>query len=66
MSAFVWNLDPVLIDFGPVQIRWYGLMFVITLGVAYWFWRRQMVRGGHSAALAEKFLVWGVVATFAG
>ncbi len=66
MLSFVWDLDPVLIDFGPVQIRWYGLMFVITLAVAFWFWRRQMLRGGHSAALTDKFMVWGVVATFAG
>ncbi|MCE5325443.1 MAG: prolipoprotein diacylglyceryl transferase, partial [Planctomycetaceae bacterium] len=32
----------------------------------FWFWRRQMLRGGHSPALIDKFLVWGVVATFAG
>lgn len=66
MLAFVWDLDPVLIDFGPVQIRWYGLVFVVTLAIAFWFWRRQMLRGGHSAALTDQFMIWGVVATFVG
>ncbi len=29
------HIDPVLIDLGPVQIRWYGLMYVIAFSLAY-------------------------------
>jgi phosphatidylglycerol:prolipoprotein diacylglycerol transferase len=29
------NIDPVLIDLGPLQIRWYGLMYVIAFLLAY-------------------------------
>jgi phosphatidylglycerol:prolipoprotein diacylglycerol transferase len=29
------HFDPVLIDFGPLQIRWYGLMYVIAFSLAY-------------------------------
>ncbi len=29
------NIDPVLVHLGPIQIRWYGLMYVIGFFVAY-------------------------------
>lgn len=66
LAEFVHNLDPVLIDFGPVQIRYYGLVFVATLLVAFMFWRKQMLRGGHSTKVAHNFLIWGVLATMVG
>ncbi|MDD4975941.1 MAG: prolipoprotein diacylglyceryl transferase [Bacteriovorax sp.] len=33
-SNYVHNLNPVLLDLGPVQIRWYGLMYVIGFIIA--------------------------------
>lgn len=66
MSAFVFNLDPVVLRLGPVAIRYYGLVFVMTLLVAFLLWRRQMLRGGHSAVVADKFIAWGAIATIAG
>jgi phosphatidylglycerol---prolipoprotein diacylglyceryl transferase len=27
MTTFTWNISPVLLDFGSVQVRWYGLLF---------------------------------------
>jgi len=66
LAEFVHNLAPVLIDFGPVQIRYYGLVFVATLLVAFMFWRKQMLRGGHSVKVAHNFLIWGVLATIVG
>jgi len=66
LAEFVHNIDPVLIDFGPVQIRYYGLVFAITLLVGFAFWRGQMRRGGYPPAVADGFLVWGVLATIVG
>lgn len=66
MSGFVFDLDPVLVRLGPLQIRWYGAIFVATLVMGYWVWRTQMRRGGYPAAMADRFLNWGVIATLAG
>lgn len=33
-ANYVHNLSPVLLDLGPVQIRWYGLMYVIGFIIA--------------------------------
>ena len=64
--GFVWNIDPILIDLGPVQIRYYGLLFVgvILFGFKLWTW--QMLRAGYSQEVAEGFGVWAVVAVIVG
>lgn len=33
-QPYVHNLNPVLLDLGPVQVRWYGLMYVIGFVIA--------------------------------
>ena len=35
----VHNFDPVLIDFGILQIRWYGLAYVFGILVGWWYGR---------------------------
>jgi len=65
-GGLVWNLDPVFLRLGPVQIRYYGLVFVATLLLGFWVWRRQMLRGGYAAVVADRFLIWGTIATLAG
>ena len=37
------NIDPVLLSLGPIQIRWYGLMYVIGFGCAS-YWLRKLIR----------------------
>ncbi|HIP54824.1 MAG TPA: prolipoprotein diacylglyceryl transferase [Sulfurimonas autotrophica] len=45
MHYFVWNADPVLFSFGPLQMHWYGLLFAIAilLGLEFmkWVYRRE-------------------------
>jgi prolipoprotein diacylglyceryl transferase len=47
MDYFVWNADPVLVQFGPFQLRWYGLWFVssffIGMALVKWMFRRENV-----------------------
>ena len=30
------NLNPVLMHFGPLQIRWYGVTYVLSFFIAYY------------------------------
>ena len=42
-------LNPVFLELGPVQLRWYGLMYVLGFVGAYFFskpWRNFCVAGG--------------------
>ena len=33
----VHNFDPVLIDFGIVQIRWYSLAYILGILAGWWY-----------------------------
>lgn len=35
LNYIVWNADPVLVDLGFLQIRWYGLMFAIGFWIGF-------------------------------
>lgn len=75
LAALEWNLDRVLIDFGEQvigpfdlhpMIRWYGLIFVATILVAYHFWQRQMRRGGYGEPAVQGFFIWAVLGVIVG
>ncbi len=36
MQHFVWDVSPVIFQFGPLQLRWYGLFFVGSFFVGLW------------------------------
>jgi phosphatidylglycerol:prolipoprotein diacylglycerol transferase len=48
------NIDPVLLSFGPLQVRWYGLMYVLGFTASYFLVRHQIKENGY-ARLAEHF-----------
>lgn len=42
------KIDPVAVHVGPVQIHWYGIMYVVGFAVAWWLARRQAARPGST------------------
>lgn len=54
------SIDPVLIQIGPIAIRWYALAYVVGL-VLGWRFIRHLARGrlpGLSARDADDLLIW--------
>ncbi len=66
LGAFTWDLDPILLHLGPLQIRYYGVMFALTIYSGFYIWRQQALKNGESPAFAESFLWYGVIAIVAG
>jgi prolipoprotein diacylglyceryl transferase len=66
MRVFVWNLDPVLLRLGPIEIRYYGVCFLLALLGGFYWWRWQILRAGRDEETAERFLWPGVVAVIVG
>ena len=66
--AWVHDLSPVLVNLGPIPIRWYGLSY-ITGFLAAWFLLTQMGKRGWSAikpeAVADLMLVL-IIGVFVG
>lgn len=65
-TGFVHAIHPVLFSIGSLQIRYYGVIFAITLVIAFFFWKWQMRRGGYNIKSADNFLLYGVVGTIVG
>lgn len=46
------QIDPVAVALGPLKIHWYGLMYLLGFGVAWWLGRRR-VRAGRLPGVDE-------------
>jgi len=53
-TPFIHNLDPLVFSLGPLQIRWYGLMYVLGFIATYLLVRHQ-IRRWNCRNLAENF-----------
>jgi prolipoprotein diacylglyceryl transferase len=52
--------DPFLVDAGPFQIRWYGLLLATGVLLAGWIARRELRRRGADPELAYSIAIWTV------
>ncbi len=55
LSYITWTVDPVLISFGSVEVRWYGLMWALGFFVGYYIeskiYEREQVPDEHLESL---------------
>src|SRR5262245_41308507 len=62
-------LDPVIIDLpGPVDVRYYGVLYILSFLAAFWIFVR-LARAGFwpgSAAGAWELIVWSAVGVVVG
>lgn len=66
MSGIIWDLNPTIVHLGPLQLRYYGIIFATMLYIGFILWKKQALRGGISEEVAEKYLLWGVIGVLAG
>jgi phosphatidylglycerol---prolipoprotein diacylglyceryl transferase len=63
------NFDPVAISLGPLSIKWYGLMYLLGFGIAYWLGRAR-IRAGKTGAITievlDDVLFYGVLGVILG
>jgi phosphatidylglycerol:prolipoprotein diacylglycerol transferase len=62
------EIDPIAVSLGPVQIHWYGIMYVLGFAVAWWLARRQAARPGSTwkAEEVDDFIFWCMVGVIVG
>lgn len=64
LSTIVWDVDPVLLELGPLTFRYYGILFASALMVGYSIFRWQFEEYGEDPESAVKLtyaLVAGIV-----
>ncbi len=52
--AYFHDIDPILIQIGPLAIHWYGLMYLCGFAAAYWLGMRRL-RDGRFGITPEQF-----------
>lgn len=62
----VWDIDPIFLRVGVLEVRYYGVLFVAALFGGYSFWKWQIMRGGGTEREAERFLLPAALAVIVG
>jgi phosphatidylglycerol---prolipoprotein diacylglyceryl transferase len=63
------NLDPAIVHFGSIQIRWYGLMYVIGMVLSYLLLKNYFSKKGYLLVPREKIddlITWSFVGLLLG
>ena len=60
--------DPVLLSLGPIQIRWYGIMYVVGFIIGGWLWARLSDEGFFRGTRkdVDKFITYIIIWMFVG
>jgi len=59
-------IDPVALSLGPVQIHWYGLMYLLGFVGAWWLGRVRAERYGWTVTEVEDLLFYGAIGVIVG
>jgi phosphatidylglycerol:prolipoprotein diacylglycerol transferase len=62
------NIDPVLIELGPFQLRWYSVMYIIGLVTVYYFSRHASRKGSLKLNFQEieSVMLYGLIGMIIG
>lgn len=61
-----WNIDPVLLDLGPLEIRYYGVFFALGLYAAYSLARTMVKKQNLSLDVLDKLTVYLIIGLILG
>ena len=60
------QIDPIIFEIGPLALRWYGLMYLLGFGAAWWLAKRRLYRTGWSEEQLSDLLFYGFVGVVIG
>lgn len=63
---FSWSMDPVAFSLGPLEPRWYGILFASAFVVGYLLMRRMYDKAGRTQDELDKLLTYVMIGTIIG
>ena len=62
------RIDPVAIEIGPIEVHWYGIMYLVGFAAAWWLLRRRADRSGGiwTREQIDDLVFWGALGTLIG
>lgn len=64
--SIIWDVDPVLLRLGSLEIRWYGLMWGLGFILAMEFMSRLFKREQYPSDWVDKLFIYAIVSTVVG
>ncbi len=59
-------MDPIMIEIGPLVIRWYGFLITAAIFIGYFLARRYVAAKGYDPDQFEEAVFWSVIAGVIG
>ena len=66
LNHITWNVDPVLVHLGPLQIRWYGLLWALGFVIGYYIMQRIYRKEKMTEDSLYSLLMYMLVSTIIG
>lgn len=62
------NIDPVLLELGPLKVHWYGVMYLIAFGSAWWLGKKRALKsnGLISPQQVDDLIFYGAIGVVVG
>lgn len=60
MDLLLLQIDPIAFHLGPIPVRWYGLLIVSGIILAYVVGQREAVKRGLPEDFLADLLLWAV------
>ena len=66
MEHFIWNVNPQILELGPLQLRWYGVLFVGSFFLGLLILTKIYKHEGKDPAELDAMLIYALVGTVVG
>ncbi|SOC17004.1 phosphatidylglycerol:prolipoprotein diacylglycerol transferase [Ureibacillus xyleni] len=60
MENILLAIDPVAFSFGPIKVRWYGILIALGIVLAYFIGQREAVKRGLPENFLADLLIWAI------
>ncbi|MHB1449072.1 MAG: prolipoprotein diacylglyceryl transferase [Bellilinea sp.] len=60
------SIDPIIFSIGHFHLRWYSLIVMLAIGIAFWLVTREAVRKGYTQEAIDDLGIWVVLGGMIG
>ncbi len=61
-------IDPVMVSLGPIKVHWYGVMYLVAFGTAWWLGKRRALKtnGMIAPQQVDDVIFYGAIGVVVG
>jgi len=63
---YIENINPIIFELGPLAVRWYGLMFAVSVLIGFYYMRKNGAEKGFDEDFIFSFFIFLLLAIIVG